>query len=76
MEKQEEFGARAVANIAEQVFTDEEIQALITQGRLVADYSYSRNKVEHYERYLRLATALAQVVRERDEARAALTEVA
>lgn len=63
-------GARAVANLAEKVFTDEEIQALINQGRLVADYQYHRNKIEHYERYLSLATALAQVVRERDEARA------
>ena len=48
------------ARLRERVLTDEDIEALITKALCVAQYCWEKNKVDHYENYSNLATALHQ----------------
>ena len=58
-----------MASIRDRVFTDDEIQGLIGMAYAQASYALGRNRQEHYERYESLATALQQVVTERNQLR-------
>ena len=56
-----------MTRIRDEVFDDDSFAALLTELQATADYSLERNKQDHYVRYERAATALRQLLAERQK---------